>query len=454
MRHANILTLFAFIFFALSSIANAADKKQILDIKEVKSSGGIKAWLVEDHTIPVIAVQFSFRDAGSKTDPENKQGLAQLASNTMDEGAGDLTSEVFQKELQDLSLSISFDADRDNFGGGMKTLTANKSRAFELLTLALINPRFDEEPVSRMRDANISRIKGSMSNPKWMAARIQNDRLFEGHPYSKNSGGTLSSLAAITPEDLKAFHKSLGKNHLVVSVAGDITAEELSPLLDMVFGTLPKTPSPAKDKTDIKNAGKTYLFTQDIPQTIIEIAQKGIGRDDPDYQTAQLLNFILGGSGFGSRLTDEIREKRGLTYGVFSFFREYEATKILHVSTSTENKNVKDILTLVSAEWKKMKETPVSEKELKDTKSYLIGSLPLSMTSTDAIAALMLSLQLDDLPIDYLDTREAKIRAITPSNIQKTAKKILDENSFNIILVGKPEGIENAEIVTQLPNVE
>jgi zinc protease len=434
--------------------ADAQEAKKFLNIQEVKSPGGIKAWLVEDHTVPVIALEFSFRDSGAKTDPEGKQGRAQLASNTMDEGAGELTSEQFQKELQDLSLSLTFNADRDNFGGSLKTLSANKKRAFELLSLAVNEPRFDEEPVNRMRAANQSRIKGSMSNPKWIAARLQNDRLFEGHPYAKNSGGTLSSLAALTPSDLKEFHKTLGKNRLVVSVAGDITATELAPLLDQIFGALPDVPAPPDDKTTLKNAGKTYIFDQDIPQTIIEIAQNGIGREDPDYHTAQIMNFILGGSGFGSRLTDEIREKRGLTYGIFSFFREYEATKVFHVSTSTENKNIQDMITLIKAEWKKMKETPVSEKELQDAKSYLIGSLPLSLTSTNAIAELMLSLQLDNLPTDYLDTREATLRTITTADIQRTAQKLLDENSLTIVLVGKPEGIENAEIITQLPNVE
>ncbi len=428
--------------------------KKFLDIIEVTSPGGIKAWLVEDHTIPVIALEFSFRDTGSKTDPAQKQGIAQFASNMLDEGAGDLTSEVFQKELQDKSISLSFDADRDNFSGSLKTLTANKDRAFELLKLSLTKPRFDPEPLERMRAANQSRIRGSMTNPNWMAARLQNDRLYEGHPYSRNSGGTLTTLAAITADDLRSFHKTLGKNRIVVSASGDITPEQLQKILDDVFGTLPEAEAAKQDKTDIKNAGKTFLFEQDIPQTIIEIAQKGIGRDDPDYHSAQIMNFILGGSGFGSRLTDEIREKRGLTYGIYSYFREYEAAKVFHVATSTENKNVADMISLIKAEWEKMKDQSISEKELTEAKSYLIGSLPLSLTSTGAIASLMNSLQLDNLPSDYLDKRSDIIRAVTIEDVQKTAQKLLDENAFTTIMVGKPIGIENAEIITKLPNVE
>lgn len=450
MRYFLVLFL---ILLPMHSVA-AAQKKPFLNIQQVTSPGGITAWLVEDQTVPVIALSFTFRDAGAKTDPAGKQGRAQLASNTMDEGAGEYDSAAFQKALQDLSISLSFNADRDNFGGALKTLTLHQDKAFDLLRLAVTSPRFDAEPLERMRAANISRIKGNMTNPKWMAARLQNDRIFEGHPYARNSGGTLTDLRAITVQDLKDFHKSLGKNRLLVTVAGDITAAQLAPLLDSVFGTLPEVAAPADDKTALKNAGTTYVFKQDIPQTIVEMAQPGIGRDDPDYHTAQIMNFILGGSGFGSRLTDEIREKRGLTYGIFSFFREYEGAKVFHVSTSTENKNVPEMIKIITAEWQKMKEAPVSEKELQDAKAYLIGSLPLSLTSTDAIAELMLSLRLDNLPTDYLDTREARIRDITTKDIQDTAQRLLRPDQFTTILVGTPEGIENAQVIETLPNVE
>lgn len=452
-----MIKIFAFTLLTvlcLPNISNAQETKKFLDIKEVTSPAGIKAWLVEDHSIPVISLEYAFRDTGAKNDPQDKQGLSQLASNTMDEGSGSLTSEEFQKRLQDQSISLTFDSNRDTFGGNLKTLTTNKESAFQLLNLALTQPRFDEEPVERMKAANLSRIKSSMTNPEWIAARLQNDRIFEGHAYSRNSGGTLSSLASITPADLKSFHKTLGKNNLVIAVAGDISAAELSTKLDEIFGGLPEVPSKPSDKTTLKNAGKTYIFKKDIPQTIIEIAQTGVSREDPDYHAAQLMNYILGGSGFGSRLTEEIREKRGLTYGIYSYFQEYEATKAFHISTSTENKNVSDMIALIKTEWQKMKQAPVTDKELQDAKSYLIGSMPLSLTSTNAIASLLLSLQLDKLPVNYLDTREKTLRGITPEDIQKTAQRLLDEESFTTILVGQPDGIKNADIIETIPNVE
>lgn len=429
-------------------------QSKYLNIQSVESAGHIQAWLVEDHTIPVIALQFSFSGAGSKTNSADKQGLAQLASNTMDEGAGDIKSQEFQKILTDKSITLRFNAARDHFGGQVKTLTHNKDKAFELLKLALTKPRFDAEPVDRMRASNQSRLKSSLSNPKWMAARLQNDRIFEGHPYALNSGGTLTSLAKITPDDLRAFHKTLGKNKLIIGVAGDITAQELKTLLDDVFGDMPDTEISTTDTFTLKNSGKIYMYEQNIPQTIISISQRGVRRQDADYHAAKVMNFILGASGFGSRLMEEIREKRGLTYGIYSYFLEYKETEVMHVSTSTVNEKVQEMMGLIYAQWDKMKNEPVSEKELQDAKSYLIGSLPLSLTSTDSIASILLSLQRNNMPINYLDKRSAEIRKVTAKDIKNVAKRILNKDNFTTILVGNPQGFEKAEIITQLPNVE
>lgn len=440
--------------FSWSLAAHADDTKKYLHIQAVKSDSGIEAWLVEDHSLPIIAMDFAFEDAGAKNDPHDKQGLARLASNTMDEGADNITSQEFQKTLQDLSISLSFNVDRDNFGGSVKTLSRNKDKAFDLLRLALNAPRFDEEPLNRMRDANISRLRASMTDPEWIAARLQNDRIFENSPYALNSGGTISGLRAITAEDLKAFHKTLGKNILKISVAGDITPEELKKILDTVFSPLPAVERKTYADSPLANTGKTYLFEQDIPQTIIEIAQKGINRNDPDYYAAQVMNFILGSSGFGSRLMEEVREKRGLTYGIYTYFRQNNQADTLQVSTSTVNKSVDEVLSIIHDEWKKMTDGPIGEKELKDAKSYIIGSLPLSLTSTDAISGVMLSMQLDHLPPDYLDTRAQKINALTTEDIQNVAKKLLNDKSFTTILVGKPENINDAILIKDLPNVE
>ena len=448
-----VLIAFTILFLTLNG--NAFARNKILDIQEVKSPNGISAWLVEDHSVPVIALKFSFKGAGSSLDPANKQGLARMVSNTMDEGAGNLSSQEFQKELRDLVISLNFGSNRDNFSGNLKTLSKNKTRAFELLELSLTQPRFDKEPVDRMRKANQSRIRSSLSDPNWIAARFLNDIAFAGHPYAQNSGGTLSSLENISPEDLKLFHRSyLGKNNLSVAVAGDITAKDLETVLDKIFGKLAEISIPPTSNLKLQNQGKSFIYKYDIPQTIIEIMQPGIDRKDPDYQIAQVMNFILGSSGFGSRLTETIREKRGLTYGIYTYFYNMEYLDTLALSTSTKNENTAEMLSLIKTEWDKIKSEPVTDKELKNAKAYLIGSLPLSLTSTDKIAGLLLSLQQDNLPIDYLMQRETKIQSTTKEEIQELAKSLLNEDQFTTILIGQPEGINNAKLLEIIPNVE
>lgn len=434
-------TIMAAVFLMTFSTAHARDS--VLNIQEVTSANGLTAWLVEDHSVPVIALRFSFKKAGAARDPADKQGVSQLLSNTMDEGAGNLDSTAFQKELQDLSISLSFGSGRDNFGGDLKTLSKNKERAFDLLKLALTQPRFDEEPVGRMLESNLARVRRALADPSWLAARVMNDRAYEGHPYALNTGGTLSSLGSITQDDLRKAHRKLVRDNLVITASGDITADELGRVIDDVFGNLPQTAPadlpPEPQDLELKNTGSIFLYKKDILQTIVKILQPGIDRNDAEYYTGQVMNFILGSSGFGSRLTRSIREERGLTYGIYSGLQGMDHIDLLSVSTSTKNESVGEMLSLIAQEWQGMKTAPVSEKELRDAKSYLIGSLPLSLTSTGQIAGVMMGLRLDDLPIGYLDERAAKINAVTANDIQALAQKLLDEDSFVTVLVGQPD---------------
>lgn len=449
---------FRFIFIVVCLFtfgAQAQERKPVLNIQEVVSPEGLKAWLVEDHTVPVIALQFAFRDRGAKYDPDSKQGLARMASNTMDEGAGSLDSQAFQKQLQNLSITLYFNSSRDHFGGVLKTLTANKKQAADLLHLALTKPRFDTEAVERMRKANQTRIRSSLSDPDWMAARILNDKAYEGHSYALNSGGTFSSLQAITSEDLKEFSSTLARDDLIISAAGDITAEALSVMIDEIFGDLPaRYDAPTLPDLSLQNQGEVFIYNKDIPQTVVEVVQPGIARTDSDYHAAQVMNFILGGSGFGSRLMEEVREKRGLSYGIYSYFSHMDLTDTFAVSTSTKNESVKDVLDLISAQWDGMRSEEVTDADIQSAQSYLIGSLPLSLTSTDKIAGVLLSLQKDGLPVDYLDRRARAINSTTPEDVKRVAERILDTEGWVTILVGRPEGINNATLVETLPNVE
>lgn len=427
----------------------------ILDIKDVRSPGGLTAWLVEDHTIPVISLRFAFRGTGSAYDSEDLQGLTRMLSNTMDEGAGDLDSQAFQEKLNDLSISLSFTATRDQFGGAVKTLSVNKAEAFRLLRLAMTQPRFDQDAVDRMREANLTRIKSDMTDPQWMAARIMNDIAFKGHPYSLNSGGTLTSLTRITPEDLRAKAKTLTRDRLIVSVAGDITADEVATLLDEVFGDLPATGvAPEMAEAELQGGGNVVLYKKPIPQTVFTMYLPGLDLKDQDYAAAEIMNFVFGGAGFGSRLMDVIREQRGLTYGIYSGLSQMDHSAILSISSSSQNKTARELLELTRDEMQNFVKNPVTARELHDAKTFLIGSVPLDLTSTDSISGYMLSFQSEGLPKNYLDQREANLRAVTPGDVQAIATRLLSPEKMTVVLVGDPEGITPTSTLTTLPNVE
>lgn len=435
--------------------------ERMLDIKEIQTESGITAWLVEDHTLPIISLQFSFRGAGALQNSAAQQGLAQLLSNTMDEGAGDYSSQDFQKALSDHSISLSFSASRDNFGGQVTTLSRHKGKAFKLLDVALHSPRFDSAPVERMKQANMARLKSSMGNPNWVAARYFNDIAFAGHPYALNSGGTLSSLAALTPEDLRRYHQDfLTRERVVVSAAGDITADELSAIIDKIFDKLPVHES--KDQAPqgtLQNTGKSYLYEKDIPQTLLQMALPLFEQSDPDYYKLLVMDHVFGSSGFGSRLMEEAREKRGLTYGIYSGFTMMDNMNYYSISTSTKNEAVPEMIEVIKGEMERIKATPISDKELREAKDYIIGSLPLSLSSTGRITNILMNLQMDNRPITYLDAFPQKIEAITSEDVQSVARRIFETENILTLLVGMPEGQEDSlapliKLEGALPNVE
>lgn len=432
-----------------------AQADHVLDIQELRSDKDVPIWLVEDHSLPIISVNFVFQGTGSVNDPEDKQGLSRVFARMLTEGSGDMDSRAFKAALENNSISLGFGSGRDTLSGSLKTLRRNKDKAFGLLKLALEEPRFEQQALERVVSSALVQVKAALTNPSWIASRIMNDRAFAGHPYAMNSGGTLSTLPAIQVDDLKAFQQYLSLDRLKVAVVGDISADEAKTIVDDVFAALPVS-SKRNDnpRIDIRNAGTVALVEKDIPQTVVQMYQTAISNDHPDYHLAKVMNYIYGGGGFGTRLMVEAREKRGLTYGIYSFVSSMNYADILGVSCSTKNETVKDILQIVREEAERMREKEVSDEELSTAKEYLIGSLVLEMTSTDAISELMVGLMADDLPVDYLDQRERAIRAATKEDIMRVAKEILSPDSFTTVLVGSPEGVTPDIVIDQLPNVE
>ena len=442
--------------FSLETAEPVREVSGVLDIKEIQSPSGMTAWLVEDHSVPVVSIHFGFKGAGTVIDPVDKQGLVQLVSNTMDEGAGKLTSAEFQSALRNQAIKLRFTADRDYFGGSLQTLTRNKHEAFKLLRLALTEPRFDPEPLERMKNANISRIRNSLHKPEWRSVRLAYDKAFEGHPYAKNSGGTISGLEAVTPDDLHRFVKTyLGKDRLYVGISGDLTVREAERALEEIFGGLQETSKDVRiEDIEIRNQSGSFHHPMDIPQTHIQLWHPGIPRSADNYTEAVILNNIFGRGGFGSRLMESAREQKGLTYGIYSYFQHFDHSDVLVISTSTKNENTPQMMSLIIKEIQKLQETGITEQELKATKSYLTGSIPLRFTSNPAISGTLMAMQIEDLDISYFDQHIEKIKAAKLEDINNLAKTYPTIEGFMGITVGQPQGLDNDPdmVIETLPN--
>jgi len=412
------------------------------EIREVESPGGLKAWLVSDKTIPLITMRFSFR-GGTINDPENVPGRSYFLSGMLDEGAGDLKSQEFQQRMSELAMRMSFDTDREHFGGSFQTLSENKDAAFDLLRLAVTKPRFDAEPMDKVRGQILLGIKGDDENPGRIASKALLKTMLGDHPYARVPKGDADSVSAMKPRDLKdAWSSIFVRNQLQIAVVGDITAEELGPLLDKVFGALPEKGQKIS-VPDLKapEKGSITIVERKIPQSVMSFAMPGMVRSDPDFITAYVMNFVLGDGGFGSRLMEEVREKRGLTYGIYTGLASWTNGGLLIGSVSTQNAKAGETLDVLRAELVKMAETGPTEEELEQAKTYLTGSYALRFDSGSKIAGQLLGIQQDNLGIDYVTKRNDLINAVTVEDARRVAKRLIDPEALTISIVGRPEGI-------------
>ena len=433
---------FALLCLAVTVVLLPAGPARAVEVQRVVSPGGIEAWLVEDHSNPIIMLDLAFR-GGAALDPQGKEGLANMVSGLIDEGAGDLDSQTFQGRLQDLSIGLTFSAGLDNFSGDLRTLTENRDTAFELLRLALTEPRFDEEPVGRIRSQILTGLARQAEDPDHIVGRTLRKLFFPEHAYGRPSRGTPDSVAGLSAEDLRGFvSRRFARDRLIVGVVGDITPQDLARYLDRTFLGLPAKAAPA-DLAEAVPAGEGELVVveKDVPQSVVAFGHRGIKRDDPDYYVAYVVNYILGGGGFSSRLYGEIREKRGLAYSVYSYLNPMGRSALIMGGVGTQNGRVALSLDLIRKEWRRMAEEGPSAEELGDAKTYLTGSFPLRFSSSGAISGMLVGMQLHSLGIDYLEKRNGFIEAVTLEDARRVARHLYDADNLTVVVVGRPEGV-------------
>lgn len=436
-----IRPVFVVLALAFAFASGASPARAEINILSVTSPGGIEAWLYEDHTIPILTIAASFL-GGPALDPEGREGVMSLMTALLDEGAGELDSSAFSTALEDLAAQIDFSASGDDIRLSLTTLTETRDAATSLLRLALTEPRFDAEPVERLRGQTLALIEQDDADPETQAYLAFYAQAFPDHPYGRQSTGTQSSVTAISVGDLRAAHKAaLTREHLRVAVVGNISPVELGSLLDDVFGALPEAGPGLPAVVAPHLSGKTTVIDFDTPQSVVFFGNAGMLVHDPDFIPAMLMDYVLGGGSLGTRLNEEMRVKRGLTYGVGTYLASGEFGSLYMGSFSSSNERVADAIRILRSEWGHMAESGLSAAELAKAKRYLTGEFPLRFDGSGNIAAQLLGLQLAGRDLGYINRRSDLIEAVTVQDTARVARRLLTPNELTMVIAGRPEGL-------------
>ncbi|MGY3611080.1 MULTISPECIES: M16 family metallopeptidase [unclassified Bradyrhizobium] len=408
-------------------------------IQHLVSPGGIEAWFVQDSTVPLIAMEYAF-GGGASQDPANEPGVGNLVASLLDEGSGDLDSKTFHERLDRRAIKLSFSSARDHFRGSLRMLKDNKDEAFDLLRTALTSPRFEAPDVERIRAQVLSNLRRESTNPSSLAGRKFLEVAFGGHPYGRHAQGTLESVPTIEIAELKDYvRRMLAKDTLKIAVVGDVDPATLGKLLDKTFGGLPAeaTLTPVADIVAAKPPQRAFI-PLDVPQTVVTFGGPGIRRSEPDFMPAYVVNHILGGGGLSSRLYREVREKRGLAYSVYEALVWMEHCSLFIGNTGTRADRAGETVDAVEKEVRRMAEEGPTQKELDEAKSYLKGSQMLALDTSSKLAQAMLQYQIDKLPIDYIEKRNAIVDAVTLDDARKVSQRLWGQGLLTVVVGRTP----------------
>jgi zinc protease len=410
-------------------------------IERVVSPGGIEFWFVRDATVPLVAIEFAFR-GGAAQDPDDKAGLADMTVSTLDEGAGDLDGTAFQARMERGAIELQIRASREHARGTLRTLKENQNEAFDLLRLALNEPRFDSSAVERIRAQAVVSLQRQSTNPNSISSRTWWANAFPNHPYGRPVNGTLESVARVTADDMRDYaRRVLARDNLKIGVVGDIDAGTAGGLIDRTFGTLPaKAQLKPIPEAKLQGLGGRTVTDLNVPQAVVTFGGPGIARNDPDFMAAYIVNHVLGGGSFSSRLYREVREVRGLAYGVNTGLMWFERAAVLVGGTATRADAASETIDVVESEFRRMAAEGPTEEELAKAKTYLKGSFALNLDTSTKIASQLVQMQLDNLGIDYIERRPAMIDAVTVPDARRVAKRLFD-GGLLVTIVGRPKGV-------------
>jgi len=416
-----------------------------IDIQTVTSPGGLDAWLVEEHSIPFVALEIRFR-GGTSLDAPGKRGAVNLMTGLLEEGAAGMDARAYAAAREALAAHFRFNAGDDSLSVSARALTENRDEAMALLHAALVEPRFDADAIERVRGQVLAHLKSRATDPDALASDAFNAMAYGDHPYGSYDSGTPESVAALTRDDiLDAYRGTIALDRVYIAAVGDIAPDELGALIDGLLGDLPATGAPMPEDVAFGASGGLSITHFPSPQSVAQFGHRGIGIDSPDFFAAYILNTILGGSGFNSRLMDEVRKKRGLTYGIRTYLVDADRSEAVVGRVSTVNPRMGETVRVVRDEWEKIATDGVTAEELAAAKTYLTGAYPLRFDGNAPIARILVAMQLDERSPDYVKTRNAQIDAVTLEETNRVAAELYRPEALRFVIVGEPEGLEGTD---------
>ena len=417
-------------FYILNSSSHA------LDVKKSVLENGLTLLIVEKHNLPVVRVTVGIK-AGSIVESEENAGIANLTAELLTAGTKKRTASQISEETEFAGASLSASGGNDYATMALSVLKKDLDLGFDLLSDTILNPLFPDDELNKKRE----RIKGSLraqeENPEFVASREFKKAVFGIHPYGRLVQGSPESLDRIKRDDLVNFHSSFyAPNNAIMSVVGDITPEEVKNLLKQYFSewhtkeliVSPPKPEGIKEK-------KIITIDKDLTQANIILGHVGISRDNPDYYAVSVMNYILGGGGFESRLMQNIREEKGLAYDIHSFFDANKYGGLFEIGLQTKNESANTAIEEILKEIKKIRSKSISDAELSDAKSFLTGSFPMRLETSQRIANFLVAVEYYGLGMDYIDKYPKYINSVTKDDVLRVAKKYLDSENFTLVVV-------------------
>ena len=412
-----------------------------VDITPVTTETGLNAWLVEERSIPFVALELIFA-GGAALDSDETAGAVSLMAALLSEGAGDLDAQAFATRSEELAARLSFSANRDSVSVSARFLTEDAEEVIDLLRLALTEPRFDDSAIARLRGQTLAALRREALEPNSIASRSFARAAYGAHPYGRAANGTPETVEALQREDLIAAHgAAIARDRVFIGAAGDISADDLAALLDRLFEGIPEEGQPIPERAAFLAGPGLEILPFDGPQSVIAFGHRGIPRDAPDFLTAFVVNEIFGGGRFGTRLMRSLREERGLTYGVGAFLSSGALGETYQGRVSTDNANVELVIELLREEWAQIAREGVTDEELSRIQTYLTGAYPLRFDGNASIAAIMASMQFQGFDEDYVNIRNDLIDGLTLDAVNEVAARLFDPEALFFVVVGQPVGL-------------